>query len=380
MHQRSTGPGMGRTIAAATLVAAALACGAGFPAPAAATSPVLVGEWRFDEAGGQIAFDSGPNRLDGRLGASAGPDAADPARIAGASGGALHFDGAGYVRLPDSNQLDIEYLTAEAVVRAPASPGAHRYVMSRGSKGCFAGSYGLYTAAAGGIALYVFDGSRYIVSATARPADVWNGRWHHVAGTFDGSVLRLYLDGRQVGAATSAPVTVDYAGTAPGAFFGRFAGDCDLDFRGDLDLVRVWAAARSAGQVGEQAESALGPAAPAPGGMPLPPAAPGRVIPGPGGPGQVRSSCVLRLSHTHVAVARRTVVRVRVGSRRHPASAVRVTARRAGKPRVLARALTDSRGRGRLVLDVRHAGRLRIRAANRTRLCRPAFVRVQQAF
>ena len=113
-----------------------------------------------------------------------------------AAGRALRFTGASFVRLPDSELLAPASLTAEAVVRAPASPGQWRYIISRGSQGCTAGAYGIYTAAAGGLAIYVFDGARYIVSAAARAEDVWNGAWHHVAGTFDGRALRLFVDGR----------------------------------------------------------------------------------------------------------------------------------------------------------------------------------------
>ena len=39
----------------------------------------------------------------------------------------------------------------------------------------------------------------------AGPASVWDGKWHHVAGTFDGSTVRLYVDGVQVGTGTPAP-------------------------------------------------------------------------------------------------------------------------------------------------------------------------------
>ena len=115
----------------------------------------------------------------------------------------------------------VQTLSAETVVRAPASPGEFRYLVSRGSQGCIAGSYGLYTAAGGGIALYVFDGTRYVVSATARPANVWNGAWHHVAGTFDGRALRLFVDGRPVGEPMAAPPHIDYAQTSARTIFGR---------------------------------------------------------------------------------------------------------------------------------------------------------------
>ena len=46
----------------------------------------LVGQWSFDELGGQSALDAGPYGLDGRLGATAEPDPADPARVGGALG------------------------------------------------------------------------------------------------------------------------------------------------------------------------------------------------------------------------------------------------------------------------------------------------------
>ncbi len=195
---------------------------------------------------------------------------------------------------------------------------------SRGAQGCYAGSYGLYTGADGGIAVYVFDGSRYVVSATARPSDIWDGSWHHVDGTFDGSMLRLYVDGRPVGAPTSAPLRIDYAGTSSGAYLGRFAGGCDLAFRGDVDLVRLWSGAFSAGQVAQQAADELGSGSGAPG-MPLPGAAPGTTLPGPSGSSAPSRSCVLRLSRTRVATARPTVVRVRVGSQGSPVRAARVT-------------------------------------------------------
>jgi hypothetical protein len=40
---------------------------------------------------------------------------------------------------------------------------------------------------------------------------VWDGRWHAVAGSYDGSTVRLYLDGVQVGSGTTASGSIDYA-------------------------------------------------------------------------------------------------------------------------------------------------------------------------
>ena len=262
---------------ALSVIAAGAAAVLGFAAQPgwAAAEPTLVGQWRFDELDGQVAVDDGPHRLDGRLGGTDAPEADDPVRIAGASGRALRFTGATFVRLPESEALALQALTAEAVLRAPTSPGQWRYVLSRGSQGCAAGAYGLYTAAAGGMSFYVFDGTRYIVSATARPVDVWNGAWHHVAGSFDGRALRLFVDGRPVGEPVDAPLRIDYSSTSTRAAVGQYAGACELSFRGDIDLVRLSSGARSLEALAVAAsESGTGTGQAGP----LPAAAPGTVL------------------------------------------------------------------------------------------------------
>jgi hypothetical protein len=368
------------------------------PARAAAETTAL-GDWRFDELEGQAALDGGPHALDGRLGDTSAPDAADPARIPGLSGGALRFNGGSSVRLPDATELAPATLTIEAVVRAPSSPGTYRYIVSRGSQDCLAGAYGVYTARAGGIAIYVFDGSRYVVSATARPEDVWNGAWHHVAGTFDGRSVRLYVDGRRVGDVLDTPLQIDYAGTTMSAAFGRYVGDCVLGYQGDLDLVRMWSGAASAEAVAAAAAAALQPggAPPPPTEEPLPAATPPEILPTevpppaatppqilpqgtpppagtpPNPPGAPARSCAVRVSHKRIAAGRRTTLRARVTLRGKPARAVRVVAKRRGKRITTAR--TNARGRAHLKLRAQRPGRLRVDAARRSG-CTPRYVRV----
>jgi hypothetical protein len=351
----------------------------GFVGIASAAEPDLRGQWRFDEPDGQSALDDGPYGLDGRLGASAAPDVADPVRVAGASGGALRFEGGSFVRLPDAPELAVETLTVEAVVRADSSPGRFRYVVSRGSHGCVAGSYGLYTGTAGGIAIYVFDGSRFVVSPIARPADVWDGAWHHVAGTFDGRVLRLFVDGRPVGEPREVPMRIDYSTTTSNAAFGRYVGDCDLSFGGDLDLVRLWSRALSAAALAEAASRALPPDDP----TPLPAAAPAAILPaGPQAgtppaavPGAPPRACALQLSRTRIAVRRRTTVRVQVTLRGQPVRAVRVVAKRHGRAEPITAARTGAGGRVRLVMRVARPGRVRVSAAMHPS-CAPRYIRV----
>jgi Concanavalin A-like lectin/glucanases superfamily len=352
---------------------------AGQPA-SAAESAALVGGWRFDEPGGQSALDDGPYGLDGRLGSTDGVDASDPARIDGLSDGALHFEDS-YVRLPNTSALDLQHLSVEAVVRAPASPGSWRYIVSRGARGCFAGSYGLYSAKSGGIALYVYDGRQYVVSATARPENVWDGAWHHVAGTFDGQSLRLYVDGRLVGAPLEVPLRIDYVTTSTSTYFGQYVGSCQLALHGDVDMVRLWSGALSPDAVAAAA------AAPPAGGA-LTAASQGTVTPHSRGAGTLprrpstagapARACVVRPSRKRITAGRRTSLVVRVSLRRRPLATVPVTVRRAGRHKVIARSRTGANGRARLRFRVRRSGRLRVSAAALPR-CAPAYVRVRSA-
>jgi hypothetical protein len=357
---------------------------------ATVASASLAGQWRFDEPDGQVVTDDGPFALDGWLGAEPEGDSADPLRIGGETGGALRFDGTSYVRLPGSPALAPETLTAEAVMRAPTSPGSWRYLVSRGASGCLAGAYGLYTAEAGGVAIYVFDGSRYVVSATARPGDVWDGSWHHVIGTFDGGLLRLYVDGRPVGEPMPAPLRIDYTGTSTIAAIAQYGGTCDLAFAGDIDLVRLWSHALSAQDVVDESP----PGAPT---TPLPAAAPGKIIPAPLTPvapatsatsatpatpatpviartAATPSLCTVRVAHKRVRAGRRVVVRARVtrlGRVHHP----RVVARRAGRHRALSTARIGTRGNARLVLRLLGRATVEIRVMGRPS-CAPAYVKV----
>jgi hypothetical protein len=41
---------------------------------------------------------------------------------------------------------------------------------------------------------YIGDGTRQFVRSPEAPTSVWDGKWHHAAGTFDGSTVRLFID------------------------------------------------------------------------------------------------------------------------------------------------------------------------------------------
>lgn len=89
-----------------------------------------------------------------------------------------------------------------------------------------------------------FAGTRYpLVSASSLiSANVW----HHVAGTYDGADMRLYLDGTQV---ASQAQTGSIDSNSQNVYIGSH-GNIDAErTAGQIDEVRIWNVARSQAQI-----------------------------------------------------------------------------------------------------------------------------------
>ena len=71
------------------------------------------------------------------------------------------------------------------------------------------------------------------------------GKLQHVAGTWDGSVMRIYLDGVEDSKTATFAGPIDYA-WGKGAYLGDLYGGGDYNLNGVIDEVRVSSVARSA--------------------------------------------------------------------------------------------------------------------------------------
>jgi hypothetical protein len=251
----------------------------------------LVGDWPLDEGRGQTAADvSGHANTATLLGA--------PSWIAGHSGTALAVDGSGSgARVADNPSLEpATAITVSAWVQRSGSPGAYRYIVGKGATGCTAASYALYSGPNGGLSFYVLGPASDALYTRSPDAGlgVWDGAWHDVTGTFDGSVVRLYVDGREIGSGTPHTGAITYGlPDSNDLFIGHYPGCASRDFVGVIDEPRIWSRALSAAEVAA-ATGAGAPAPPGAGSGPAPGTAGGGTghAPGPnasGGPPLIRS-------------------------------------------------------------------------------------------
>ena len=247
---------------AALVAFAAVVASLLLPAAASTAAYALQAWWPLDDKGQAVKDKSGQGN-DGFLGSTTTADANDPSSITGVRvGKARRFDGDDFVTIPDSPSLHPQTLTLSLWFRGSASPGPFKSLFSRGGDACVASSYAMQTDFNGGLFFYVWDGTQQFSSGHTQ-ATVWDGAWHHAAGTWDGSNVRLFIDGAEVsGGATNVPTTIDYAGPTGPAIIGGYRGSCDLLLTGDIDHVALYSAALPVADIWAKQPSLFNPATP----------------------------------------------------------------------------------------------------------------------
>jgi hypothetical protein len=208
----------------------------------------LVGAWGFEEGTGTTTADVSGHALTGTL-------ANATWAAAGKYGNALSFNGTNaWVTVADNALLHLTTgMTIEAWVK-PAAAGTDwrtAVLKERGTNGL---AYALYAA----------DGSNkppagYInrngpdMKAVGTSLLSLN-TWTHLAATYDGSTIRLYVNGTQVGT-KSAAGTIS-ASTSPLRFGGN--GPWGEWFNGLIDEVRVYSTALTAAEIATDMNTPVG--------------------------------------------------------------------------------------------------------------------------
>jgi regulation of enolase protein 1 (concanavalin A-like superfamily) len=146
--------------------------------------PNLVGWWKLDEGSGTIAYDSSSYFNDGTL-------RNGPQWVAGRIGGALDLDGTNdYVDCGNSEVFDItEQITLSVWVKPEAAGNnAHQHYLGKGNN-----AYCIKHNSWNNLEVVIYIGGWKV--ATFPLDDSYNGLWYHFAGTYDGSQIKLYING-----------------------------------------------------------------------------------------------------------------------------------------------------------------------------------------
>jgi hypothetical protein len=158
-----------------------------------------------------------------------------------APGNALAFNGSNnYVSVPDNAAFSITAaITLEAWVRTSVT--GEKYITTKGENSWYLAMNG--GGGPTGAASFWLNGPSASGGWLYGTTNLADGRWHHVAGTYDGTTLRLYVDGVQENsrAATGAIGT----GNSP-VLIGNRATNY---WNGSIDELRIYNTALTAGNV-----------------------------------------------------------------------------------------------------------------------------------
>ena len=217
-------------------------------APAPAPSG-LVAAYSFDEGQGTSVVD--------RSGSSNGGSVTGATwTTAGKYGSALSFDGVDdWVTAADSTSLDVSRMTLEAWVRPTAVGGGWRTALFKEQPGGMV--YALYASQGSGASLgQVNIGGERNAQGPALALNTWS----HLAATFDGSALRLYVNGTlasTTAVAGSIPASTGTLRIGGNGVWGEW-------FAGQIDEVRVYDRALTASEIQSDLQTPVGGSAPPP--------------------------------------------------------------------------------------------------------------------
>jgi glucose/arabinose dehydrogenase/PKD repeat protein len=204
----------------------------------------------FEETSGTVVTDASSAKNNGTVNGAT-------QTASGRFGRALSFDGVNdRVDVPDAASLELtNALTLEAWVR-PTSSRLHAPVITKETS-----NYYTYRLEAGGEVKGIPEG---FISDTAWSWEdaedtkvLPNGTWSHLAMTYDGANMTLYVNGKPVSTRAAAKPKIDGLKLAIGAYKTNF-------YEGLIDEVRIYNRALSAVEIGTDMNTAVVSSGPPP--------------------------------------------------------------------------------------------------------------------
>jgi hypothetical protein len=221
------------TVAVVLTVALALAVGV---AAYAAVDPALVVYLPFDENAGDKAMDaSGMNNNAAFKGATKWGE--------GKYGSGIALTAKAHLEVPHHDSLNLQSMTLMAWVRLLKDTGDHQSMAEKGSA-WKEGEYNLLGDYNNHVLLQIRDLDAACAD-TCEAGDVMDAKWHHIAGTWDGKAIRIYVDGQMI---RECPCNGTLAKNTDPLFIGA-RGGASRWTEGFYDEIKVFGRALSSAEV-----------------------------------------------------------------------------------------------------------------------------------
>jgi hypothetical protein len=217
----------------------------------------LVGYWKMDEGSGLTTNDDSGNGNTGVLLGS-------PQWVDGLHGKALDFDGVdNYVSIPDSSSLRVQSFSLIAWVYMTERPyqqgSRHSAIINKlhfqiggfGNKG-YKLQFESPTSTDDNLVVSIGDGSNQILLVEYNSInDLTLNQWHQVAGTWNGSIASIYIDGSLKNSSSTAQYMIAHDSTPLALGTEVTSGAKDVWFKGIIDEAMVYDKALSAQEMAD---------------------------------------------------------------------------------------------------------------------------------
>jgi hypothetical protein len=199
----------------------------------------IIGRWNLSEGSGTVAQDTSSTANNGSIANgtwTTGHLGADNAWTPGTASAAKITipTNAAYTALSTGVSLS-------CWAKLPATVLNYANLAVLSSSGSWNNGFGLTADASGNLLFFI---NSWTANKAAVAHSPYRGAWHHFAGTYDQSNIRLYVDGAQV---ASAAYTTAMSVPASPISVGNFTGGNPIN--GPLQLFKLWNRALTASEV-----------------------------------------------------------------------------------------------------------------------------------
>lgn len=196
-------------------------------------------EYLFEEETGNIILDS-KNLADGII-------INEVKRGDGALGNGLIFNGNGYVNLGKNYGENIQNQITISLWLKPDSINSDLPIITHG--GYYTNTFELYINADSSSILFITNGTSNTAFIVDRIKQLWDGNWHHIAVTYNGSKKSLFFDGIIIAEAEDSGNI--NSGFWNNMYIGANIGQNDSSFyQGEMDEVRIYNFALNKDEIG----------------------------------------------------------------------------------------------------------------------------------